>query len=334
MENVANFACQLLLIMKGILKLAVYSIAVIAGLASCSKVEPEVTIVDQRIVILSSIGGMGDHGYNDLVMSGLLKSYWAKGRFDAHMFYLGPQTMEEAEAFVERWIGPETKTAKRTLLVMCSADYRELAEKKLADRSFTSENEVDMLVFEVPELPQSQNGIKAYSFMIPMYGASFDAGVYAAQNGYEKPLIWLADKSDALTKRAGEGFSDGYKSVIKDATPEWRFLCDDWHGYTMGGEAYAQMEEVSGQYDFIFPVMGGSNMGIYRYLRESPDGPAVVGMDVDQSIYSANVVGNILKHIDVVLQGLIEDWMNGNPIEHYTEYDTESEYIEWSPVAR
>ena len=40
---------------------------------SCSKIEPEVTVVDQRIVILSSIGGMGDHGYNDLVMSGLLQ---------------------------------------------------------------------------------------------------------------------------------------------------------------------------------------------------------------------------------------------------------------------
>ena len=75
-------------------------------------------------------------------------------------------------------------------------------------------------------------------------------------------------------------------------------------------------------------------MGIYRYLRENPDGPAVVGMDVDQSIYSANVVGNILKHIDEVLYGLIEDWMNGNPIEHYKEYDTQSGNIEWSPVAR
>ena len=302
--------------------------------SSCSKVESEETVVDRRIVVLSSIGGMGDHGYNDLVISGLMKSYWERGRFDAHMFYLGPESMEEAESFVNRWTGPETRSAKHTLLVMCSADYLELAEKKLADKDFTSENEVEMLVFEVPELPESQNGIKAYSFMIPMYGASYDAGVYAAQNGYKKPLIWLADKSDALTRRAGEGFSDGYKSVTDDVTPEWRFLSEDWHGYTMGGEAYSQMEEIKGKNDFIFPVMGGSNMGIYRYLRENPDGPAIVGMDVDQSIYSTNVVGNILKHIDVVLYGLIDDWMNGNPIEHYKEYDTQSGYIKWSPVAR
>ena len=318
--------------MKRIL-LCILASASLVLVPSCSKKGPEEVVVDRRIVVLSSIGGMGDHGYNDLVMSGLMKSWWAVGRSDAHMFYLGPETMEEAEDFVERWTGPETRSARHTLLVMCSADYRELAESMLADRDFTSENEVEMLVFEVPQLPEPQNGIKAYSFMIPMYGASRDAGVYAAQKGYGKPLIWLADKSDALTRRAGEGFSDGYESVT-GTTPEWRYLSDDWHGYTMGGEAYFQMEEVSGQNDFIFPVMGGSNMGIYRYLRENPDGPAVVGMDVDQSIYSTNVVGNILKHIDVVLYGLIEDWMNGNPIEHYKEYDTQSGHIEWSPVAR
>lgn len=316
------------------MKRILFLVLAASGLAlSCSKIEREEPVVDRRIVVLSSIGGMGDHGYNDLVMSGLLKSYWARGRFDAHMFYLGPETMEEAEGFVERWTGSETKSARHTLLVMCSSDYREIAERKLSDRNFTSENEVEMLVFEVPELPEPQNAIKAYSFMIPMYGASHDAGVYAAQNGYETPLVWLADKSDALTRRAGEGFSDGYESVT-GRTPEWKYLSDDWHGYTMGGEAYAQMEEISGRNDFIFPVMGGSNMGIYRYLRENSDGPAVVGMDVDQSIYSANVVGNILKHIDVVLYGLIEDWMNGTPIEHYTEYDTQSGYIGWNPVAR
>ncbi|MCQ2059400.1 MAG: BMP family ABC transporter substrate-binding protein [Bacteroidaceae bacterium] len=301
--------------------------------SSCTRNEQEETVVDRRIVVLSSIGGMGDHGYNDLVISGLMRSYWDKGRFDAHMFYLGPETMEEAENFIERWIGPETKSAIHTLLVMCSSDYRDLAEKILANRDFTAENQVEMLVFEVPELPESQNSIKAYSFMIPMYQASYQAGVYAALNGYSKPLVWLADKSDTLTRKAGDGFSDGYKSVT-EKTPEWRYLSNDWHGYSMGSEAYMQMDDVSSRNDFIFPVMGGSNMGLYRYMRENPGGPAVVGMDVDQSIYSTNVAGNILKHIDDVLYNLIDDWMNGKTIEHYKEYDTQSGYIEWSPVAR
>ena len=101
----------------------------------------------------------------------------------------------------------------------------------------------------------------------------------------------------------------------------------------MDQDAYMQMEEIDGKYDFIYPVMGGSNMGIFRYLRENPEGPWVAGMDVDQSPYSSNVVGNVIKHIDEILVELVRGWINGSPIEHYKEYDTQSGYIEWCPVA-
>ena len=73
-------------------------------------------------------------------------------------------------------------------------------------------------------------------------------------------------------------------------------------------------------------------MGIFRYLRENPDGPWVAGMDVDQSAYSSNVVGNVIKHIDELLEELVRGWINGVPLEHYRDYDAQSGYIEWRPV--
>lgn len=296
--------------------------------SSCTKIYIDKP-VDRQIVIVSSIGGAGDNGYNDLITKGLTQVYMDHS--GASMNYLTPESMEEAESQVYRWLEESSRKAAHTLLILSSSDYRALTEKIISDHDFTSDNEVEILTFEIPELPQSQNCIKAYSFMIPMDGASYQAGVYAAEMGWTNPLIWLAYESDPLLIKAANGFEEGYKSVT-GLVPDRRYLSDDWRGYSMDKEAYMQMEEIDGKYDFIFPVMGGSNLGIFRYLRENPDGPWVAGMDVDQSAYSSNVVGNVIKHIDELLVELVRGWINGVPIEHYMEYDTQSGYIEWLPV--
>lgn len=297
-------------------------------LSSCTKIyidEP----IDRQIVIFSSIGGAGDNGYNDLVTKGLTRVYMDHS--GTSMNYLTPETMEQAERQVYRWLEESSRKVAHTLLILAASDYRALTEKIISDPNFTSDNEVEILTFEIPELPQSQNCIKANSFMIPMDGASYEAGLYAAEMGFASPLIWLAYESDALLIKAADGFEAGYKSVTGQI-PERRYLSEDWHGYSMDKEAYMQMEEIDGKYDFIFPVMGGSNLGIFRYLRENPDGPWVAGMDVDQSPYSSNVVGNVIKHIDELLVELVGGWINGESIEHYKDYDTQSGYIEWCPV--
>ncbi len=308
-----------------------FVIAAVLILSSCTTVYiEEQRAAERQIIIFSSIGGVGDNGYNDLITKGLTRIYMEHK--EVSMSYLTPESMEQADSLVVRWIKESSRNVKHTLIVLSASDYRGLVERMLADTEFKSDNEVEILTFEIPELPQSQNCIKAYSFMIPMYNASYQAGAYAAQHGYNRPLVWLAYQNDALLIKARDGFVDGYKSV-SDSAIDVRYLSDDWSGYAMDGEAYIQMEEISGKYDFVYPVMGGSNMGIFRYLRENAGGPSIVGMDVDQSAYSARIVGNIIKHIDELLVRIINDWMNGIPIEHYKDYDTQSGYIEWCPVA-
>ena len=302
------------------------------ALTSCSEVYLEEPI-DRQIVVLAAIGGAGDSGYNDLITKGLTRVYMDHS--GASMNYLTPETMEQAESSVYKWIDESGSKAAHTLLVLAASDYRNVTERILQDPNFKSENEVEILTFEIPELPQSQNNIKAYSFMISMSDASYQAGVYAARMGCTNPLVWLAYNDPQLIK-AADGFEAGYESETR-LVPARRYLSNDWHGYSMDREAYRQMEEIDSIYDFIYPVMGGSNMGIYRYLRENPDGPWVIGMDVDQSSYSSKVVGNVIKHIDNLIEQIVRGWINGVPIEHYIEhykeYDTQSGYIEWSPVA-
>lgn len=156
-----------------------------------------------------------------------------------------PESIEEAESQLYRWLEEGCQKAKHTLFILGSSEYRDLTERILLDPDLNPDSEIEILSFEIPELPQSKNNIKAYSFMITMDGASYQAGAYAADMGFVTPLIWLAYENDALLIKAADGFEAGYKSVT-GRIPERRYLSKDWHGYSMDKDAYMQMEEIDG----------------------------------------------------------------------------------------
>ena len=158
--------------------------------SSCTKIYLEEP-VDRQIVIFSAIGGAGDNGYNDLITKGLTRVYMDHS--EVNMNYLTPETIEQAENSIYKWIEESGRKAAHTLLVIASSEYRDITERILLNPDLKTDNEVEILTFEIPELPQSQNSIKAYSFIISMYGASYQAGVYAAQLGCTDPLVWLAE---------------------------------------------------------------------------------------------------------------------------------------------
>lgn len=301
---------------------------ILLGVMLFSGCEHKEEPASRLIVVLSSMGGIGDRGYNDAIMRGIEHSYLTLPS-DAYMYIYNPTDIEMAESVVDDYLTAGSHEGTEVLLVLASSDYYDLTLKKIADPSLSSHTEI--MLFEVPELPESVNGIKTYSFIINMYEACYQAGVYAGESGKERPLVWLANSIDPLLGDFLQGFAEGYHSVT-NTYPDTAYLSNDWSGYSMSQEAYQAMADISKQYDFVFPVMGGSNMGIYRYLREHEDGPDVAGMDVDQSIYSAHVVGNVIKHIDIVVEDYISKWLNKEYIPEYMEYDAQSGYIEWMLV--
>lgn len=292
--------------------------------SGCRQEEP----ISRLIVVLASASGVGDRGYNDAIIQGIERSYLTLPS-DAHMLIYNPTNLEEAEEWVDYYLTEGSHDGREVLLVLASSDYYELTLKKIADPSLSSNTEI--MLFEVPELPESVNAIKTYSFIINMYEACYQAGVYAGESGKEHPLVWLANNIDPQLGEFLRGFAEGYHSVT-NAYPDTAYLSNDWSGYSMSQEAYEAMAEMSEKYDFVFPVMGGSNMGIFRYLREHEDGPEVAGMDVDQSIYSTRVVGSVIKHIDIVVEEYISRWLDGESLPRFMEYDAQSGYIEWMLV--
>ena len=303
----------------------IYLFFLFVGVSCEPRVIPMQQTATRQIVMFSAVNGLGDHGYVDLILLGAEHVYLNLPK-DVYMLYCNPTTFEQAEQMADYYSHEGAAAYDSTLIVLAGSDYKPLAEKYIQDSTLNPN--VDILVFEVDELPQGRNADHVSAFSVDMYKGSYDAGVSVAQLGYQSPLIWLARDNDYILQLARDGFSDGYCSVT-GVRPDTAMLSTDWHGYGMPDVTYQQMDEKSQKYDFIYPVMGGSNMGIYRYLREHPEGPKVAGMDVDQSQYASNVIGSLVKHMDLLVEKYLNDWLNHIPWQRYEKIEANSGYIEW-----
>lgn len=275
---------------------------------------------DKQIVVLYSPTGLGDNGYNDLIVKGVQTVY--KTRKDARMELIAPKSMDEAETLIDRWLSA-TDTGVKQLLVLASADYYALAREKFAQGNYCN-TQREVLLFESP----NEDHLPIITFNAEMYGASYLAGAMVAEAGVERALALLSNPADAVIRRAGDGFMDGY-AAVSGKVADISYMHDDWHGYVMSQEAYEMMPELSASYDFIFPVAGGTSKGIFRYLREHPEGPMTAGMDVDQSIYSSRVVGSVVKHIDRLVEYYLNAWIDGSALPQDSNYGLESGYMDW-----
>lgn len=295
-----------------------------AALASCEKTAPEPSI-SHRIIAISSSNGIGDQGYVDVTVLGYERLY-ADLDPSAYMHICTPHSSEEANELIMSNI-EKAKDGVPTLIICGGSDYVDIVERVRADKSLSAGN-VSILLFEVNPLEPALNNLNYHTFLISAYGACYDAGQYVAGEGFETPLIWIANPIDRQLDIFRDGFSDGYFKVT-GRRPEVQYLAEDFRGYTMSEEAYQTMPQLSDKYDFIFPLIGGSNLGVYRYLRENPDGPHVAGMDVDQSRYADNIVGSVIKHTDRAIVDFVNDWIAGKPLPAHSTFDTSSGYIEW-----
>lgn len=281
--------------------------------------------VQKGVIVLFSPNGLGDLGYNDLIMRGTQLVH--KERTDCTIQFRSPQTMDEAETVFTEWLERRlsVESGEKSLLVLASVEYLKMVQRELAARRGDMTNKA-ILLFETDEtLPYSQ----VYTFKINMYGASYLAGITAAALGMETPIVMLGSATDVPVRTASDGFADGYCELTGKTVPVDAFA-NDWTGYAMSGKAYEMMAEISASHDFVFPLAGGTNLGIYRYLREHPEGPYVAGMDADQSPFCNNIVGCVIKHIDRLVADGMRQWLD-HPEEEakHMEYGLESGYVEW-----
>lgn len=276
-----------------------------------------------QIIVMYALGGLGDQGYNDCILAGV-QNFKKAYHNDVEIYQYSPGTSEEAVRLLNDWLSLSESNIP-ALFVVASSDYEELLMEVLEEKSLTSNKR--LLLFE----SDNANNIPATTFRLSMYGASYLAGVTAAQvldNG-KNALVLLAHPGDNTIAKAGDGFSDGFKDSAEDNKAFTEYLAQDWTGYVSAQVAYQRMSEWAQNYDFIFPVAGGSNQGVYRYTREYADAPLTAGMDVDQSGLSRNITGCVIKHIDQVVYNYMETWLSTGELPESAVFGLESGYTDW-----
>lgn len=274
-----------------------------------------------QINILFSPNGLGDMGYNDLILQGLQTVRKERGEMESY-FYT-PDNMEEAERIFCDWLSDDTN-GKPSLFVLTTDDYEDLAYKHLKSMEKLPEGK-SILLFE----SHNPKGLPVSYFQVSMYGASYLAGVTAAYCTLDQPLILLGNSNDAANWYAADGFKDGYMSQTDAETVAVQTLADDWSGYAKAAETYEMMHKWVETYGFIYSVAGGSNAGVYRYLREYPRGIYTAGMDVDQSGLCTQIVGSLVKRIDLLIEDFIIQWLDTGSMPEQTIYGLESGYVDW-----
>ena len=307
---------------------------------SCNKDDDtsndETPTVQAEVLVLFSIDGLGDGSYNDQILRGikLMENENSQGMT---IQFVTPSSLEHVENVCRSWWEDVDKPSDekghipRRLLVLASSDYVDIARKVFANAEMNINRCV--LAFEAEDNGDETEQIR--TFGISMYGASWLAGKTARELGCKHPLVLLGNGQNTTTYDARDGFVEGFGQAEDGSYAVVDAIADDWTGYGMPTELYKKMYDYDGQYDFIYAVAGGSNMGAYRYLRENPDcGIYTAGMDTDQSPYSTLIVGSMVKRIDLVLYDHLKNWFNLKDLPRHQHYGLESGYIDWQIADR
>ncbi|MGN1233153.1 MAG: BMP family ABC transporter substrate-binding protein [Candidatus Cryptobacteroides sp.] len=277
------------------------------------------------IRIMMDPSGIGDGGYNDLIYKGAV-GIWSKYGDRIPVSIATPEDLDHAEDILGRWMTKiDKENGGKHLIVFASAAYEGLCLKAAKD---ADPEAVDLLLFE----SKCDGGLPVHCFSTSLYGASWIAGALAADAGAKCPVMVMANSVDGQGSDSAEGFSDGYSAGCGDESAgelECVYLSEEaGKGYDCSLEAYQGCSLWVQSHDFIFPVAGGSNSGIYRYLREHPKGVYTVGMDSDKSHECSAVMMNVIKRMDVLVEDVLRGWIERGELPENEVYGLESGYID------
>lgn len=290
--------------------------ALLLFLASCTTEEIRETRPEpSRVVrILFSPNGLGDLSYTDDVLRGILRE---QTQNDFSLEYHSPSDWEEAAKLLARWRQEDTDPG-RYYTLLAGSEYEPLARRMLA-----TETSPNYLLFEV-----SGPGFGFPTFRMAGYGVSFLAGVAAyTLTGADTAAYLGGQQNEAYIRECYDGFRAGYLHAGGREVAE-TYLSAASDGFAMPRRAYQMADSLFRLYPFLYAVAGGSNNGVYKYLREHPASEGyTAGVDVDQSAYSDRIIGSALKNIGACTADYLRRWSHAEANPLYTLYDLQSGYV-------
>lgn len=272
-----------------------------------------------EVTVLFSPNGFGDSGYNDYILYGMQRSYLELGYdFTYHV----PDDVETGMEIYEAW---RTDTladgCKKSLFVFASSEYVEA----FTNASRPTDDRKDILLFESTHAVEG-----AYTFYLGMYGIGYTIGALCHQqntNYFTHAAVIAANQHDPIIKRAIDGLTDGFTEAGGTACDTYYLGNTATEGYNLVEEAYQLSAELEAKgYTYLFPVAGGSNLGVYRYSRETTIN--TIGMDGDMRAFSLFITYSLVKRIDLALEDFMEQWVDGTEIPQHQRFLYDSGYLE------
>lgn len=267
------------------------------------------------VTYLTTPNGLGDNGYNDEAAEGIFAFAFETG---TRLRLLQPNNDTEAEQMYSQWL-TENADADSAVLIIGSSVYEAMARRVSAQHQAELKDIHQrggrVLLFE------TEAAIEGITTMaISRYGASYLCG---AMSGAFDALVLSAVKGNPILDVSVKGFLDGYNAHHAEGTfdglstgthVEVKYLSDNETGFAMPDSAYhlvsARMAESFVYREMIFPLLGGSAIGVLRAMNDVEDNYGlVIGMDVDQSALSTRVPFSMVVHTGDVLHRYLDDWL-------------------------
>lgn len=265
-----------------------------------------------RITLVTSIGGNGDNGYNDLILSGIMR-YYHNHEEEVNLSMRHPKSEGEVRVIIQEWMANdkiENGEDTHSLLILASNSYQRILNDIAIDLDSTRR----ILFFE-SDAKDLGDGV--CTFRINRYGASCLAGLMAEKS--PEAHIISANPDNELLLDAEQGFYDGFLFASDGKIPSVEYLADNESGFSMPEKAYDMVKEL--EEVFIYPLAGGSNNGIYRYSREDFFTlQLIAGMDIDCSDFSSRIPYSVVIHIDTILLRLLEEWHSTGELPSHIDF--------------
>lgn len=279
----------------------------VMALSSCCKDDNAINHPRQATVtLLTTPNGLGDNGYNDAAAAGF---FAFAGESGTRLRLLLPEDETEAEQMYRGWL-TENAVQDSAVLILGSSAYETMASRNRPGLKGAGSR---VLLFE------SNARIEGVStVMVSHYGVSWLAG--AMSRGFDALILAASDGVPALQESIA-GFRDAREAYAgeyeeRPCRTTLHYLADGEAGFAMPDSAYRYIvrraASVSVYDEMIFPLLGGSEVGVRRYLNDDEFATALmVGMDVDRTGLSSRIPFSLVIRIGDVLKQYLNDWLAG-----------------------
>ena len=255
-----------------------------------------------NVTFIVTPNGLGDNGYDDDAAKGVF-AFMEESGVPVHLMM--PEDIEDGEKMSLQWLS-ENATRDSSVLIVGSPAYIDILKRtppKLSGRGSR------VMLFESDEKIEGVSTV-----MINRYGVSYLAG--AMSNEFDAFILAAAPGYTTL-EDAIAGFKYGHQSMGDGSqTVTLQYLADGEDGFAMPDSAYRTICRRAEQYwyydEMIFPLLGGSEAGIIKYLNSDDLNPALlVGMDVEQTGQSPRIPFSVVIRIGEVIKKNLVNWIKG-----------------------